>query len=85
MDISMTASAHLGPGNVCATKINDYTFMFRSGNARLTLTFTRDGNMVTTSEYQSALVKRVGVQATRQEMIEFSKRLVDNLAVEPYP
>jgi hypothetical protein len=51
----------------------------------MTLTFTRDGHLVTTHEYGAALVKRVSVQADRQEVAELGAWIADNLKVEPYP
>lgn len=65
--------------------VNSYTFQLQTAAARLTLTFTRDGRIVTTSEYGGALVKRVSVVAGRDEIIELVHWLEDNLKVAPYP
>jgi len=67
------------------TVVNSYTFQITTQSARLTLTFTRDGRLVTTSEYAGALVKRVGVIADRDEIKELAKWLADNMKVKPFP
>lgn len=53
--------------------VNSYTFQITTQAARLTLTFTRDGRLVTTHEYGGALVKRVSVIADRAEIKELAK------------
>lgn len=65
--------------------VDSHTFQITSGHARLTLTFTRSGHMVTTHEYDSALVKRVSVSVDHEEIQALSKWLIDNLAIKPYP
>lgn len=61
-------------------KINGYTFQISSGPARLTLTYTNSGTLVTTHEYGGALVKRVSVQGTVEETRDLHAWLGENLA-----
>lgn len=81
----MSGAAHGNNRQLNAIKANEYTFIFRTGTARLMFTFTRSGDLVTTSEYQGALVKRVGMQISRDEVKEFADFIASNLKVEPYP
>lgn len=66
-------------------KVDQHNFLLRSGHARLTLTFTRDGHLVTTHEYDRALVKGVSVTVDRAEVDALSKWLIESLSVAPYP
>lgn len=63
--------------------VNQYTFQVQSGAARMTMTFTRNGQLVTTHEYGGTLVKRVGVTASRDEVEDMSAWLLDNMKVPP--
>lgn len=67
--------------------INSHTAMIKSGEARMTVTFTTDKNLVTTHEYQRALVKRVSVVADKAEALELLIWLANNLGytVTPTP
>ena len=67
--------------------INSHTVMIKSGNARMTVTFTTDKNLVTTHEYDRALVKRVSVVADKAEALEILIWLANNLGytVAPTP
>lgn len=62
-----------------------HTFQVTTASARLTLTFSRDGRVVTTHEYGGALIKRVSVVASRKEAAELVDWLQDNLKVAPWP
>lgn len=60
-------------------KINGHTFAVSSSAARLTLTYTHGGALITTHEYGGALIKRASVQFNPEEVAGLYAWLGENL------